>query len=110
MRSKPRRDICTAAASTRETHDQFFLLVSRGDEDDAVQVEEHRHRGMADPLVAIDERMVLNQRGTQGRRFVDQGWVKIVTLERGAGLSDGRVERPRSRMPVAPPLDSITHS
>src|SRR3989442_14020619 len=43
---------------------------------------------MPDALVAIDERVPLNQRGAQRRSFLSQGGIQVGATEGGRGLGD----------------------
>ena len=60
---------------------------------DAVQHEGRFHGGMADPLVAIHEGMVLDQGEPQRCCFGIQSWVKINTAKTLVGLGDGGLQQ-----------------
>jgi hypothetical protein len=47
---------------------------------------------MADALVAVEERMVVDQRETQRCRLLHQRGIQVDTAERCPGLSDGRLQ------------------
>jgi hypothetical protein len=104
VRVKPGCDVRTPCVPSSE--DQLFLLVGRRDNLGAVQEQERRHRVVADALVAVDERVVLDQRGAESGGFVDQGRVKVLAVEGGSRLGSAESNMLRSRIPDAPPLDS----
>jgi hypothetical protein len=58
---------------------------------------------MADALVAVDERMVRNQREAQGRGLVDERGVQVSPSNVACGCARADSRRPSSRMPDAPP-------
>src|SRR5262249_44935464 len=51
-------------------------------------------RGVAYPLVAIDEGMILDQREGQGHRLLQNGRVEFLPAERHVRLCDGRLQAP----------------
>lgn len=48
---------------------------------------------MADSLLTVDERMMLNHGGTQGRGLVENGCVQVSSVEGRFGLREGRIEQ-----------------
>lgn len=54
--------------------------------------QERLHGCVADALIAVDERVVLNQGEAQRRRLLDHGRMQIDATERRLWLSDGGVE------------------
>ncbi len=57
-----------------------------------VENQKHFHRQMTDSLVAIEERMVANQREYQGRGFRWQAWIQILPTESHLRLNDRRLK------------------
>jgi hypothetical protein len=69
-----------------------LLLINSGIEFVTVQDQEHFHCKMANALVAIDERMIADQRKTQGGGFSRQAWIQILPIERHLRLSNSRLK------------------
>jgi hypothetical protein len=67
-------------------------VINRGLELAAVQPKKGRHRGMASPLVAINERMILDERKPEGGCLRGKARVEIVASECLAGLCDSRLQ------------------
>src|SRR3989442_5785661 len=70
-----------------------LLGVDGGIDLGTVEYQECRHGGMPDTLVAIDERMALNQRQTQRRGLLSESGIQVTTTERGLGLGDCGLQR-----------------
>src|SRR5206468_9142982 len=70
-----------------------LLGVDGGIDLGTVEYQECLHGGMPDTLVAIDERMALNQRQTQRRGLLSESGIQVTTTERGLGLGDCGLQR-----------------
>ena len=97
MPFKPIGELFPRNLSGGQIEHQAFLLIDCADQFPAVQQQEHFHRGVCDPLVAVDERVVQCQGEAQGRGLLDGRWVQIDAAERRAGLCQGRFEAARGR-------------
>jgi hypothetical protein len=58
-----------------------------------VETKERGHRGVANPLVSIDERMILDERETQGSGLGDKIGVEVLASKRLSWLRDSRFQR-----------------
>src|SRR5439155_20667503 len=59
-----------------------------------VEHQECLHGGVPNALVAIDERVALNQRQAQRRGLVSESGIQVTTTERGLRLGDCGLQRP----------------
>jgi hypothetical protein len=84
--SEPDGKILVPTAPGRDIENQLLLLIGCRDDVDAVQHEERCHCRVPNALVAIDERMVLDQRSTEGCRLVKQSRLKVLPVECHSGL------------------------
>ena len=88
MRQCPCDEPRSIEFATGNREDDRFRLVGRGDQFNAVQQKRDLHRGMANSLVPVDKRMVLNQRKAKCGSFGHHTWVEICTTKRLARLSE----------------------
>ena len=85
----------TSADPTRSEIEHEMLLVVDGSVDLGAGENEEGLRGrVSSALVAIDNRVALNQRECPGGGFLNQSRVEITATERGLGLGDRRFEHP----------------
>src|SRR5574341_884241 len=86
------------AACGKIKHDALLLI---GGCIDFRTVEDHEglQGGMPDALVAVDERVALNQGQTQRCGLLGESGIQVTTTERGLGLGDCGLER--SKVPDA---------
>jgi hypothetical protein len=80
--------------SRSEIEDSALLPIGGGIDFAAVQEEEGLHRRVPDALVAIDERVPLNQGQTQRRGLFSERGIQVTTIEGDLGLSDCGFQRP----------------
>jgi hypothetical protein len=69
------------------------LITDGGIDLGAVKDQESFHGSVAHALVAIDERVALNQREAQGYGLLNKRRIEIDAAESGLGLSDGGLKR-----------------
>ena len=60
----------------------------------SVQNKEYLHGRMSDPLIAVDERMILNQREGERGGFFFKGRIKIFSAKGCPRLRGGRFQSP----------------
>src|SRR5882724_9201579 len=93
MVTKPIGRLCPVDRAGGEIEHEAFLAIDGCVDLAAVEDEKDLHDGVADALVAVDERVVLPQREAERRGLLDHGRIVIDTIERRLWLSDGGVER-----------------
>lgn len=92
MALQPRRNVGSSEDALGQVENELFLLFYRSFDLEAVQHQEDFHGRMADSFVAINERVILDQRRTQCSRLVSQRWLKVDPVKSGTGLCDGRLK------------------
>src|SRR5690242_4662379 len=93
MPRHPRDELLTSERSGREGQYRALRVVDARLELAPVEDEERLQRRVRHALVPIDERVVERQRVAQRRRLLGERRVQLGAGERGARLSDGRLER-----------------
>jgi len=91
---EPVDQLTTIEPAPGEIEYEALLGIDGGLDLPAVEHQECLHCGMPNALVAIDERVALNQRQTQRRSLVSKSRIQLSTTERGPGLGDCRFQRP----------------
>lgn len=81
----------------------MFLLVGRSIDRKAVEDQERFHRGVANPSVSVNERMVLDRGKAKRGSFLDQRGIKVVASEGHPRLCDSRFENREITKPKIPP-------
>lgn len=92
MGLNPFRELLSRDLAGREVEHQAFLFVDRCLELESIQDQKRFNRGVAYPLIAVDERVVERQGKTQRRRFGVQRRVQIASIEGGTGLRESRFQ------------------
>jgi hypothetical protein len=90
--SHPASELFSTQLSGCKPQNDPLLLINSGIEFVTVQDQEHFHRKMPNPLVAIDEGMIADQREAQGGGFGRQAWMQILPLKRHLRLSNSRLK------------------
>lgn len=85
--------MCARQLSGGEGQHQVFLLLDWRFDHESMQIEQHRHRGMRDGLVAVDEGVVHRESKCERTSLVYNGGIKVGSIECGAGLCERRFER-----------------
>jgi hypothetical protein len=73
-------------------HETLLFLYGRSDLG-AVKDQKGLHGGVPQALVAVQERVPLNQGDAQRRGLLDERGIQVDSAERGFGLGDGRFKR-----------------
>jgi hypothetical protein len=92
MDLQPRNELPSVELTSRQGEDELLLLVGNGIDLEAVQQEKRFHRGMADALVPVNERVVLHDGKAERGCLLDDGRVQILTTESHPRLCYGRFE------------------
>jgi len=90
---QPVGELAPADAAGSEIQNDAFLIINRGIDFGTVENEKRLHGGVPHALVAIDERMTLDQREAQCGCLFNQRGIQVDTTEGGPGLGDRRLER-----------------
>src|SRR5438034_81116 len=93
MVPKPIGQVCPVDPAGGEIEHEVLLVIDGCVDLGAVEDEKGLHGGMADALVAVDERVVLDQREAERRGLLDHGRIEIDAIERRLWLCNGGVER-----------------
>src|SRR2546422_2224788 len=93
MLTEPVGQLAAIESACGEIEHKALLGIDGGIDLGAVEYQERLHGGMPDALVAIDERVALNQRQAQRRALINEGGIQVNTIERGLGLGDGGLQR-----------------
>lgn len=73
--SNPFRELFTTQLASCKADNDGLLLINSGRELLVIEDQKHFHRQMTNPLVAIKEWMIADQREPQGRRLRWQAWI-----------------------------------
>src|SRR5436309_6604428 len=91
--TKPVGQPAVVEATCGEIEHEVFLRIGDGIDLVTGEDEESLHGAMPDALVAIDERVALNQGQTRCRGLLGKSGVQVTTTECGFGLGDCRLKR-----------------
>jgi len=92
MTLDPSHQAIATDGPVRHTQNQVFGFIDARVQVVAIEEKERRHSGMADPLVAVNERMIPNQREPQRRGLGRERRIRIHTAGARARLRDRRLE------------------
>ena len=95
----PSHELIAAAVAARYIENHSFRLVHRRVELESVQQQNRLEGGVANPFVAVDERVVLDQRKRQRGSLGRQVGIQILACERHPRLRSGRLESPEIPKP-----------
>ena len=95
----PASELFSSHVTSGNRKDDSFLFVDMRIQLMSVEQEENFKRGVADALVAIDERVIRDERKAEGHRLLDDRCVKVRSVEALPGLSDRGFEE--SEIPYA---------
>src|SRR6185295_892226 len=87
------RDLWFSDLSPGDSQDHFEQLIRVGLQPDIVQPEEDDRCRKPDPLVPVDERMVLHEVEKTSRGHLMEGRMQVLAAERGAGHRQGGLEQ-----------------
>lgn len=85
MVTKPVGQVRPVHPASGEIEHETLLVIEGGVDLGAVEDKEGFHGGVPDALVAVDERVVLNQREAHRRGLLDHRWIQIAATERRLG-------------------------
>jgi hypothetical protein len=88
MASEPVGQLAAIEPASGEIENEAFLGIDGGIDLAAVQYQECLHGGMPDALVAIDERVALNQRKTQRRGLLSESGIQDHDYRSSGGGAD----------------------
>lgn len=91
--SQFRRDVGGLYATTRDRNDEIVGIVIRRIEFDAIEIVEDRWAEPAQPLVAVNERMISNDRLQQNSAFFIYGWIDLSRPKSGRGPMRSRIKQ-----------------
>src|SRR5207249_10011945 len=86
MVAEPVGQFAPIEPASGEIEYKALLGVDGGIDLRTVEYQECLHGGMPDTLVAIDERIALNQRQTQRRGLLSESGIQVTTTDRGLRL------------------------
>ena len=87
VRPHPFGEGVTFQTALSQTEQDFFLFVDGRDEFQTVEKQKRLHRGVADPLVAIDKGMITDEREPDRRCLLDQSRIEFPAIEGHPRLS-----------------------
>jgi hypothetical protein len=91
---QPTGQLLTVKSARRHGEHQAFLVIDWGVNLIAIQHQEDFHRRVPNPFVPVDEGVIRHEAEAQGGGLVNKRRVEVGTIERGAGLRQGRFEQP----------------
>ena len=89
MLTKPVGQLAAADSAGGEIQDEALLIIHGRIDLGAVQDQEGVHGSVPDALIAIDERVALNQREAQRCGLLNQRRIQTDASKTGLGLGDG---------------------
>ena len=92
MASDPLSERVARRAASGHAEDDLFALLNTCLQLETVQYEKRFHRGMTDALVAVQERMVLDEGERDGGSFRRQGGLGVLATSRHARLCHGGLQ------------------
>lgn len=81
MVSQPRNELLSTELTSRQCEDELLLIINYGVDLEAVEQEKRFHRGMADALVPVNERMVLHEGKAERGCLLDGGRVQVLATK-----------------------------
>lgn len=89
MLTEPVGQLAAIEPACGEIEHKAFLGIEGGIDLGAVEDQEGFHGGMPHAFVAIDERVILNQRQAQRRALLNEGGIQVNTIEGDLRLRNG---------------------
>ena len=78
MALNPLGELLSIDLTGRQPEKNLLLFIDTGVHLKTIQHEERFHRGMADSLVSVNERMILDQRERHRRRLFSERWIEFL--------------------------------
>jgi hypothetical protein len=92
MAYKPACQLLFGDGAGGNSQDQPLLLIDSGLDFPPIDDQEHFHRCMADTLIAVNKRVILDQHVRQDCRFFGERGIEFGTIERRTWLHHGRLK------------------
>ena len=87
----PLRELLTLHLTGGNGEDSLFLFLNITHQIMPVEAQEGLHRGVTDALVAVNKRVVADERKAQSRRFIRQSRAQVFAVKHHKGLGEGRL-------------------
>src|SRR5262245_3717247 len=93
VEAHPLNEHFSTDCASSHTQDRMFLFVRVGNDLMLVQYQEHFHGRVTNPLVAVHERVIHDERVSKRYGLLGDGWVEVFATKRHRRLSDCRLQQ-----------------